>query len=428
MTSRNQLHQFAREIFDHALAAVDPVSAVQRAIKLNGLQLEVCGNVIEIGTRPIYSVAIGKAAASMATGLNLALGNRIGAGVLTGPPTEFNFSRWETFAGGHPLPNEQSLAAAQAAFALLHRANHEAAIVIALISGGGSAMMEWPAAHDITLEELRRTNRILVNCGASINEINMVRRAFSTVKGGGLARRLPNARLITLIVSDTNPGDEASVASGPTLIASASADSPREIVMRYHLDSTLPESILNAISSAANKRTVSPSYAHVLLDNKTALQAAAHKAEALGFAATIATETNEQPIEDGCRQMIEQVKSFDGPACLISGGEFSCPVRGNGQGGRNLETVLRCAQLLHGGAPQLILSAGTDGLDGNSPAAGAVADETTIARARSLGLDADEFLRQSDSYSFFRQLSDVIITGPTGTNVRDIRIVLKERP
>jgi glycerate-2-kinase len=165
----------------------------------------------------------------------------------------------------------------------------------------------------------------------------------------------------------------------------------------------------------------------MLLDNKTALHAAAEKARVLGFATTITTEISEQPTEDGCRQLIEQLKSLDGPACLLSGGEFSCPVRGDGAGGRNLETVLRGAQLLEGVSSHVVfLSAGTDGIDGNSPAAGAIADETTIATAKSLGLDADDFLERSDSFTFLEKLNATIVTGPTGTNVRDVRILLKE--
>lgn len=428
MASLDQLHHSARDIFEHALAAVDPVSAIQRAIKLDGLKLEVCGNVVEIGTRPIYAIAIGKAAASMATGLNEVLGDRLAAGVLSGPATQFDFDRWQTFAGGHPLPNEQSLAAAQATFAILDHANREAAIVIALVSGGGSAMIEWPRSHEITLEELQRTNRLLVNCGASINEINVVRRAFSAVKGGGLARRLPHAKLITLIVSDTNQGDEASVASGPTLDAPGSDRSAIEIVTSYQLETALPETILQAIKSAATKQPINPGFSQVLLDNKTALDAAAHRAQTLGFTATIATEISEQPIDEGCGQLIEKLNSLETPACLISGGEFSCPVRGDGVGGRNLETVVRGAQLLEGiSSHVVILSAGTDGIDGNSPAGGAIADETTVARAKSLGLDADDFVERSDSFSFLEKLNATIVTGPTGTNVRDVRILLKAR-
>ena len=431
LSSLEQLHLIVRDIFEHSLGAVDPVSAVQRAIKIDGSQLEICGNLIEVEARPLYAIAIGKAASSMAIGLTEGLGDQIVAGVLSGPgPYSFNSTRWQILAGGHPTPNEESLAAAQAAFKLLDQANGEEAIVIALISGGGSAMMEWPVNAEITLEELRSANQMLVNSGASISEINVVRRAFSAVKGGGLARRAPNANLTTLIVSDTNKGDEASVASGPTLEAPTSSHSAIEIVSQYQLESTLPESIIKSIRSTRFLQPIAPAAAHVLLDNQTALNAAARRAQTLGYAPVVATEISEQPIEDGVRQLIERLNSAPAPACIISGGEFSCPARGDGRGGRNLETVLRCAQFLDdqiqtGNWQVAVLSAGTDGIDGNSPASGAIADNTTITRAKAMGLDALDFLRRSDSYSFFEKLDDVIITGPTGTNVRDLRIVLR---
>jgi len=431
LSSLEQLHLLARDIFEHSLVAVDPVSAVQRAVKVDGSQMEICGNFIEIEARPLYAIAIGKAASSMAVGLNEVLGDQIVSGVLSGPaPHSFNSTRWQVFAGGHPTPNEESLASAQAAFKLLDQANSEEALVIALISGGGSAMMEWPVNAEITLEELRRANQMLVNSGASISEINVLRRAFSAVKGGGLARRAPNAKLITLIVSDTNKGDEASVASGPTLEAPTSSHSAIEIVSQYQLESTLPESIIKSIRSTRFLQPIAPADAHVLLDNQTALDAAARRAQTLGFAPVVANEICEQPIEDGVRQLIELLNSAPAPACIISGGEFSCPVEGDGRGGRNLETVLRCAQMFDDQIQTVdsqvaVLSAGTDGIDGNSPASGAIADKTTITRARTTGLDAMDFLRRSDSYSFFEKLDDAFITGPTGTNVRDVRILIK---
>ena len=324
----------------------------------------------------------------MALGLEDAIGEKLSRGVITAPPFPHALlSRWEIFEGGHPLPNEASLAAAQSAFALLDRAGAERGVVIFLVSGGGSAMIEWPNSPEISLDDLRRRNELLVRSGASINEINAVRRTFSAVKGGGLARRAPNARIVTLIVSDTNRGDESSVASGPTF----SADGPAP----YQL----------------------------LLDNSTALNAAHEKASQLGLRSVIAHDINEQPIQEGCDLLLERLAD-ENVDCVISGGEFSCPVRGDGRGGRNLETVLRCAIGIKE-RRAVVLSAGTDGIDGNSSAAGAIADETTLARARDLGLDPGEYLVHSDSYTFFEKLGDLIVTGPTGTNVRDLRIVIR---
>jgi len=334
-------------------------------------------------------------------------------------------------AGGHPLPDENSLAAAQAAFALLDRADADAATVVFLISGGGSAMIEWPASDEISLADLRAANKTLISCGASIAEVNAVRRAFSAVKGGALARRAPRARLLTLIVSDTNPGDEASVASGPTLNPPAAAPKAIEVVEHYRLDTVLPESIMKAVRRPdVTPRTANGSHL-VLLDNETAIKAAWRKAFDLVTINSIAVDICEQQIQAGCDLLLAQLmaRPQNATLCLVSGGEFSCPVRGDGRGGRNLETALRCALRLaeeNGKGPRfVVLSAGTDGIDGNSPAAGAIADETTIERAHNLGLDAADYLARSDSYTFFKQLGDVVVTGPTGTNVRDLRILLR---
>ncbi|HKP82538.1 MAG TPA: glycerate-2-kinase family protein, partial [Pyrinomonadaceae bacterium] len=234
MPDLDQLHRLARGIFDHALSAVDPRAAVKQAIKLNGPVVEIGGARLDVSSRPIYGIAIGKAAAAMAAGLEEALGGNL-------------FERVLVSSGGHPLPNEASLASARAAFELLDRANAEEAAVIFLISGGGSAMIEWPVSDDISLADLRAANQTLVSCGASIAEINAVRRAFSAVKGGRLARRAPRAQMFTLIVSDTNHGDEASVASGPTMNPPPDAPPAIDVIERYQLETRLPQSVMKAV-------------------------------------------------------------------------------------------------------------------------------------------------------------------------------------
>ena len=418
MPELNELHRYARAIFDHALSSVDPRKAIKHAISVNGPIVDIGEARLDVSSRPVYAIAIGKAAHSMAFGLDEALGEKLVSGVISAPYLFGGSSRWHSFAGGHPLPDESSLEAARSAFALLDRANAEAAVIIFLISGGGSAMLEWPASDEISLADLRLANQLLVTCGARIAEINSVRRAFSAVKGGGLARRAPRAQTVTLIVSDTNPGDEASVASGPTLSPPPDAPDAIDVIERYQLQDVLPQSILKAIEQSKPQR-VTGTY-RVLLDNWTAVQAASDKARELGLAATTTQDICEQPIEEGCDLLLSRIMQT---TCLISGGEFSCAVRGHGRGGRNLETALRCAIKLDRETEHFVLlSAGTDGIDGNSPAAGAIADETTLERARTHGLDAHQFLARSDSYSFFQSLGDVIVTGPTGTNVRDIRI------
>lgn len=446
MTELAELRGVAREILDCALRAVDPQKALRSAVNLDATLLRIRDTIFDISTRPTYVVAIGKAGPAMAVTLDNILDHMITGGVVSGPECPelhtLGSGGWRVFAGGHPLPNQESLDAAQAAFDLIRRADEERALVIFLISGGGSAMMEWPRDERITLADLREFNRRLVSCGASISEINAVRRALSAVKGGMLATLAPNADQITLMISDTNSGDEASVASGPSLPPPADSPQPLDVVERYSHRLSLPGAVLTAIKEAETDEGHSDTGGnkhYVLLDNNSAIEAAAAQARQLGFAVEVADDINEQPMDQGSALLVSRVRALWEQAgreqkrvCLISGGEFSCPVRGIGIGGRNLETVLRCAiefnNLRNRGdfvSTHLVaLSGGTDGIDGNSPAAGAIADESTIARGLARGLEAESFLVNSDSFTFFNALGDAIITGPTGTNVRDLRILI----
>lgn len=456
MSNLTQLRLAAREIFDEALRAVDPAVAVRRAVHLDGSQLNVRELNIDIRNRQVYSIAIGKAAFGMASAVEDVLNEKLTAGVISGPqalgtarldagepPAGMLPRRHSIFYGGHPEPNEQSLAAARACFDLLERANRERAVVIFLVSGGGSAMMEWPISEAITLADLRAANKALVNSGASITEINAVRRAFSAVKGGRLAGRAPNCDQITLIVSDVPAGEERNVASGPSTTPPDAAPNARDVITRYNLFPQLPETIVRAIETESGpdeNGSASLGRHFVLLDNRSALEAAAEAVRRRGFFAEIAADISDQPIAEGCSELLATlaqlhartgVDSGEGISrvcCLISGGEFACPVRGDGIGGRNLETALRLASLTQSDLPDyehfVALCAGSDGIDGNSPAAGAIVDSTTIARARAVGLDPQDFLERSDAYSFFVALGDAVATGPTGTNVRDIRIML----
>ena len=440
--TRTQLHQAAREIFTAALRAVDAREAVRRIVVLNQERLRIQDTDIDISNRPVNVIALGKAATAMAAGLSDVLGERLTRGIVSstnysGSPALDN--RWRIFAGGHPLPTEGSIAAARASVHLLGGLA-DTSLVVFLVSGGGSAMFELPVDDQITLEDLREANRRLVSCGAAIAEINAVRRTFSAVKGGKLSGFAPQTDQVTLIVSDTNPGDETNVASGPTLKPVVDITAA-EVLERYGLNRSLPKSILNATSrNEATEPTAVPRLkAHyVLLDNQTALEAAAKKAQELGFAVEIARDINEQEIDAGCDLLVSRARAHwqsvaRDKVCLISGGEFSCPVRGDGIGGRNSETVLRVALKLTEASNRsdwpshwIVLSGGTDGVDGNSPAAGAIADESTIARGISAGLDAASFLERSDSFSYFNRLGDALVTGPTGTNVRDVRVLIKD--
>lgn len=431
------LHAAALHIFQHALSAVDARTATRNALELHGTLLRIKDSQFDLATSSLYVVGIGKAAISMSLGVNDVLGEQVSAAIVSSIPSSTHSlpDTYRLYAGGHPLPNQHSLDAAEAAFQLLDRANKERAVVLFLVSGGGSAMLEKPVTDEITLADLQEANRQLVTCGATIGEVNAVRRTISAVKGGGLLRRAPDAQVVTLIVSDTNPGEERNVASGPTLNPPDDLLAAKDVVEKYGLAARLPSSVVSGIQ--ANKSFTrsdrdSAAATYVLLDNDVAMRAAAEKAFDLGFSTVIDSEIHEQPVEEGSELLLARAGQISNlPSCLISGGEFGCRVRGNGRGGRNLETVLRCAIKLseeRSDIHTVVLSVGTDGVDGSSSAAGAIADEGTIAKANSSGLNAVEFLENSDSHSFFEQLGALVFTGPTGTNVRDLRIVLRQRP
>ncbi|MGI8656731.1 MAG: glycerate kinase type-2 family protein [Pyrinomonadaceae bacterium] len=449
------LRLIAREMFDEALRAANAGQAVRRAVKLEDERLTIVGRGFDLRKLAgVFAVAVGKAARPMAAALNEILGARLRRGVMSAPVIDKNLlARWQQFAGGHPVPNADSLLAGQAATALLTHAaklsaNGKQALVVFLISGGGSAMMESLRADDVSLADLQAANKLLVHCGATIAEINAVRRSWSRIKGGGLSRFAGDSLQISLIVSDTNAGDEASVASGLTFPSANSFD-VQDIIRRYKLAAQFPQSLLHALARSAREPSLAQpdtgAHSHyTLLDNDAALKVAACVAEARGFVVQTARDLVESPIAEGCAQSVSRLllmqRSYAGDedrrsgVCLISGGEFSCPVRGHGVGGRNTEAALRSvldfereiqSNQAKDAPPNFVaLFAGTDGIDGNSPAAGAISDDTTLARARALGMNAHDYPAQSDAYTFFARLGDAITTGATETNVRDVRIML----
>jgi hydroxypyruvate reductase len=453
----NALTAIARAVFQETLGALAPGLAIQKGLEIKGDALRIgAASFVLFPKQPVYAVALGKAARPMAEALGELLGERLSAGVASMPESEARLitpsdglgGRWRVFGAGHPAPNEASLEAAQGAFALLRRADAEQATVIFLVSGGGSAMMERPLDSRVTLADMQSANRLLVNCGATIAEVNSVRRALSAIKGGGLARAAPNARKITLIISDTNPGDKANVASGPTLSPPTDAPDFQQVLRKYNLRSLLPPSVGAALAGAPGlSAEIIEGTAFTLLDQNDALAAASASLARRGFAVTVDREIVEQEVSEGAGLLFDElislinshasdnVKRGERKVALVSAGEFACPAHGGGQGGRSSETALRLALLLdekkawlkQKGWEVAALCGGTDGIDGNSPAAGAVATEQTVTQAKKLKLNPAEHLQNSDSHGFFAALGDAIITGPTGTNARDLRILLAQK-
>jgi glycerate 2-kinase len=341
--------------------------------------------------------------------------------------------------GGHPLPNAGSLDAASAALKILRANDSEETLVLFLVSGGGSALFELPIDAAITLGDLQAVNHALVGCGAVISEMNVVRRFLSAVKGGRLAAAAPRSRQISLYVSDVNSDDLSTVSSGPTLPSSATRADFAHVIERYDLLDKFPARVSALITSRifpdlprANAEDGRRRSHHLLLDNRRALVEAKRVAESdFGCVVEVAEDLVEGDVETMMLAHVERVVALrhahrGKTVCLLSGGEAVCPVRGAGQGGRNQEFALRAAIHLRqrGLSDIVVLSAGTDGIDGNSPAAGSTADSDTLRRAEEKGVSAERSLQNSDSFNFFNALGDTIITGPTGNNVRDVRILL----
>lgn len=425
-----------REILNSVLQKVNAKQAVREVVRLEKNILSIGEIAFDLDKiEKIYAVSIGKAAGEMSMALDTTLGDKLTAGIVSAPPFEAAklSPKWTIFHGGHPAPNTESLAAARFVKDFLQRADGEKTLVIFSISGGGSAMFEMAKDEKITLEDLREANKILIACGATISEINAIRRQISAVKGGGLASFAPRSQQISLIISDTNAGEAFNVASGLTIFQAEKNDL-REIVRRYDLREKLPPKIFEILETSLTEKRKSKTENHpffVLRENLDALLTARIELEKNGFVAEFAEDFNENEIGEGCAGLVKKVIDLRGktdkekPVAIVSGGEFVCPVRGTGRGGRNLESALRTAILFDEFDKNLVaLFAGTDGIDGNSPATGAICDQTTLARARALNLNAEDFLAESDSYSFFLALGDAIEIGATGTNVRDVRILL----
>ncbi|MGH9679379.1 MAG: glycerate kinase type-2 family protein, partial [Candidatus Acidiferrales bacterium] len=344
---------------------------------------------------------------------------------------------FRTMAGGHPLPNEGSFEAAQAILELLAKAG-ERDVVFFLLSGGGSALVERPLDPQVTLADVRELNRCLVQCGASIDEINAVRKHVSAIKGGRLAVAASAAMKITLGITDVPEGQESALASGPTLPDPTTVRDACGVIARYGLLGKLPARIRARFENPgtipetpkASHPAFSRSAFQILLGRDDLFHPAHRAAEAANFAAVCDNSTDNWPVSQAADFLLEQLAALKRAnpgrsAAVIADGEVSSPVTGDGVGGRNSAFVLDCVAKI-AGRPIAVISVGTDGIDGSSSAAGAVADGETLARAHALGLDPDGSFRRSDSFTFFQKLGDAIVTGPTGNNLRDLRILLAE--
>jgi glycerate 2-kinase len=444
MTSQlSQKYKNAEAIFQAGLQAVAPGPAIKSFCKVTGETLTVDGQSYDLRQfQKIFVLGAGKAGASMAKAIEEILGERISEGVISvkyGHLEELQKIRIQE--AGHPVPDQNGFKGAQSVYNLATLAD-ETTLIICLLSGGGSALIPLPV-DGVTLEDKQETTRVMLACGATIHEINAIRKHLSAIKGGGLARAAYPATLITLILSDVVGDDLDSIASGPCVPDSKTFQDCKAIFTKYSLEGTIPQSVLNHIESGiagavpetpkAGQDFFTKTQNVIVGSNFNALLKAKEKAEELGYNTLLLSSMIEGETRDIAFNHMAIVREtlltdypLPKPACLLSGGETTVRIRGTGKGGRNQEFVLAAALKMSGMKNVIVLSAGTDGSDGPTDAAGAVADETTLQRAQAVGLDSQGYLDNNDSYHFFDKLGDLYKTGPTNTNVMDLRIILVE--
>ncbi|HSZ20632.1 MAG TPA: DUF4147 domain-containing protein [Candidatus Acidoferrum sp.] len=436
------LKQAALQMFHETLAAIDIPSAMHRKLGRAGSRIFVNGAPFDLAAfERICTVAIGKASVAMARGLHELLSPDFRTeGIVVAPTAASGLPEgFREIVAGHPVPNQASFAAGRAILDLL-AATTQRTLVFFLLSGGGSALVELPLDPRFTLEDMQALNRVLVACGASIDEINTVRKHLSAVKGGRLAVTAGAAMKITLGVTDVPEGQESALASGPTLPDPTTVSDACGVISRYDLLLKLPASIRMRFehpetipeTPKAGDPAFDPRRAafQILLGLHDLFHAAHRASESAEFITVCDNTTDNWPVEKAVDFLLAQLASLKEAnpgksVAVIADGEVSSPVTGDGVGGRNLAFVLDAVKKI-AGRKIAVLSAGTDGVDGSSPAAGGIADGETLARAQSRGLDPADYFRRSDSYTFFRKLSDTIETGPTGNNLRDLRILLVE--
>jgi glycerate 2-kinase len=437
------LKQLARDIFHETLAGVDIPRTFERKLQRNGSRLSVDDVSIDLAAyRSIRAVAMGKAATAAARGLTACLPEVPIEGVLAAPHDALaDIPGFRAIGAAHPVPDEGSFAAARAILDLLAGAD-ERTLLFFLLTGGSSALVELPLDPRITLHDLQQLHRLLVHCGAPIDEMNAVRKHLSAVKGGRLAAAAPAAMKLSLGFTDVPQGRESALASGPTLPDPTTVADACHVIERYGLREKLPAAIRAKFEHPETipetPKTGDPAFARahfVMLLGMSDLFHHAHRAAEARDCVTICDNaTDDWPVEKASDFLLAELAKLrvarpGRRVAVIADGEVSSPVSsrgtGNGVGGRNSAFVLSCVEKI-AGQNIAVLSAGTDGKDGSSPAAGAVADGTTLQRAQAARLDPREYARRCDSYHFFRALGDAIETGPTHNNLRDLRILLAE--
>jgi glycerate 2-kinase len=424
-----------------ALDSVYPENAINKHVSLKWEDLYIDDHKINLDAfENIYIIGAGKASAQMAKALENILTKRIKGGMICIKPGHgTRLHNILVVEASHPVPDENSYLAAKKTLEMANEYGPKD-LVLCLLSGGASSIWALPY-HPVSLEHKQKCTEILLGCGADIHEINAVRKHISRIKGGRLAQAIHPARLITLAISDVVGDKLTSIGSGPTVGDPTTYYDAMEVIEKYSLSPQMPESVLNHLWAGINKEVKDTPLPNdgifkgnvelIVSSNKQALDTALQTATYLGYdAGILSTEITGEAREVG-KRIIERARNIirnripgSPPSMLLLGGETTVTLRGRGKGGRNQELVLAAAIEMQDLKNMVVASVGTDGTDGPTDAAGAFADSATVARGNDIGLDAEKYLRNNNSYEYFRRLGDLIKTGPTGTNVMDIQALL----
>jgi hydroxypyruvate reductase len=437
----NIMRQDAIKIFEAGLAAVTPEKAILKHCYIDGNYLVVKNLKYDLDQfENIFVIGTGKATAAMAQTIEKLLGDRIKKGsIIVKYDHDLPLSCIKVHQAGHPIPDSKGVLGAMEILSIASEAGLKD-LIICLISGGGSALMPLPV-KGLSLSDKQKATQLLLNCGARIHEINSLRKHLSAIKGGRLAKKAMPAIILTLIISDVIGDDLEVIASGPTAPDPTTFRDAFETIDHYGLMQIMPSNIVNHIQQGlqySHMETPKPGdmlfqkvQNVIIANNRDAIQGALNQAKEIGYtplmlSSMIGGETRDVAGMHAAiaKEIVQSAKPIASPACLISGGETTVTLKGTGKGGCNQEFSLAAALELGSDGNVVVLCAGTDGTDGPTDAAGAISDTTTASRAKAIGMHMQAYLSNNDSYNFFDKLNDLIITGPTQTNVMDLRIVL----
>lgn len=420
-------------ILEESVKSVDPYFSVKSKINNNCIVFDK--KVIDTSSfENIYLAGFGKASVGMAQAACDSLNVKKGIVITNDPQQKVKNGSVETIVGGHPIPNQGSIKGTEKIIELFKKSK-EKDLIINLISGGGSALLEKPR---VNLSDLQSITNLLLKSGADINEINTVRKHLSNVKGGQLVTNI-KGNLISLIISDIIGDPISFIASGPTYYDSTSFSDAKNVLKKYNLWSKIPGSVrkvindgLNGIINDTPKKddfVFKNVQNFIVANNNIACETAVEKAKRLGYKTMLLTTSLDGEAKEVGKFLADKALNYansDKYYLFISGGETTVTVHGDGKGGRNSEMVLGCVKDIKE-SNVVFASFATDGVDGNSNAAGAIADGFTYAKAKDKNLDFELYLKNNNAYNFFNSLGDLFITGPTGTNVMDIQIIVKQR-